>query len=94
MRIAGFTWLEDVAEKLWQKHSVSQREVEEVFGNSPYYRYVQKGHRRGENVYSALGQTDAGRYLIAFFICKSDRKALVLSARDMSDSERKQYEQR
>jgi len=27
--------------------------------------------RRGEDVYAALGQTEAGRYLIVFFYCES-----------------------
>jgi hypothetical protein len=36
--------------------------------NGPsHFRFVEKGHRRGENVYSAMGQTSGGRYLIVFF---------------------------
>lgn len=38
------------------------------------------------------GQTDAGRYLIVFFIYKSPGSALVLSARDMDSKERRRYE--
>jgi uncharacterized DUF497 family protein len=38
-----------------------------------------------------LGQTDAGRGLAVFFIYKSGGKALIISARDMSDRERKNY---
>jgi hypothetical protein len=48
--------------------------------NKPHFRFVEKGHRKGENVYSAVGQTDAGRYLICFFAQKQDNRALVLSA--------------
>ena len=55
-------WLEDVVEKLEQKHSVKQEEVKQIFANSPYFRFVEKGHRRGENVYSAMGRTEAGRF--------------------------------
>lgn len=50
--------------------------------------------RRGEDVYAALGQTEAGRYLIVFFIVKARHHALVLSARDMTQSERRRYERR
>jgi hypothetical protein len=42
-------------------------------------------------VYSALGQTDAGRYLSIFFIYKRTKEALILSSRDMAEKERKQY---
>jgi uncharacterized DUF497 family protein len=45
-------------------------------------------------VYSASGQTDAGRYLIVFFIHKPNNTALILSARDMDKKERRRYEQR
>jgi hypothetical protein len=46
---------------------------------------------RGEDVYRALGQTDAGRYLVVFFIHKLTREALILSARDMDHKERRSY---
>ena len=63
LNVTGFIWLEDIVEKLWRKHRVEQREVAEVFGGVPHFRLVEKGHRAGENVYAALGQTDGGRYL-------------------------------
>ena len=37
----------------------------------------------GEDVYMALGQTDAGRYLTILLIYKVSGDALILSARDM-----------
>jgi len=52
---------------------------------------VEKGHFRGENVYRALGQTEAGRYLVVFFIYKLTQEALILSARDMDRKERRVY---
>ena len=94
MKIEGFIWLEDVIEKLLDKHRVSQSEVEEMFSNSPKYRFAEKGHRAKENVYAALGRSDAGRYLICFFVLKIGNLALILSARDMTDSERKRYEKK
>jgi uncharacterized DUF497 family protein len=54
--------------------------------------YISEGHRRGENVYAAMGQTLAGRYLIIFFVLKTDHRALVVSARDMAPAERNRYE--
>lgn len=52
---------------------------------------MNKGHYRGEDVYRALGQTEAGRYMAIFFIHKLTHEALILSARDMDDQERKSY---
>lgn len=94
MFIDDFIWLRDVPEKLAGKHHVTQEEVEEVFVNGPRYRFVESGCRAGENVYAALGQTDAGRYLIVFFIRKAGNRALILSARDMDEKERRRYGQK
>lgn len=92
MYIDDFQWLPDVVEKLIVKHRVTQDDVEEVFFNDPRYRFVERGYRPGEDVYAALGQTDAGRYLVVFFIYKPGDVALVVSARDMDRRERRRYE--
>jgi len=94
MYIDDFIWLPDIVEKLVVKHNVTQDEVEDIFFNSPRYRLVESGNREGEDVYSASGQTDAGRYLIVFFIHKPGNTALIVSARDMDKNERRRYEQK
>ena len=66
-------------------------EVEEVFVYRPRFRFVAKDHQFGEDVYSAMGQTDAGRYLIVFFILKPYHRALIVSARNMDRKERREY---
>ncbi len=91
MGISGIIWLEKIVEKLARKHHLTQDEVEEVFVNTPQYRFIERGKIEGENVYAAYGQTDAGRYVTVIFIRKFDRRALIISARDMSKRERKQY---
>ena len=91
MLINEFVWLPEIIDKLEAKHRVSQDEVEEVFFAKPKYRFVESGHRAGENVYSAGGQTISGRYLMVFFIHKSDNSALILTARDMDSRERKRH---
>ncbi len=91
MRIEGIVWLRDVVDKLAAKHQVAPHEVEEVFRNNPKIRFVEKGRRKGENVYMALGRTGAGRYLAVLFILKRRREAWVLSARDMAKKERRYY---
>ncbi|MEK7857437.1 MAG: BrnT family toxin [Acidobacteriota bacterium] len=94
MKISGIIWLPGIVEKISRKHHVEQDEVREVLKSSSHFRFVEKGHRRGENVYSAMGQTGGGRYLIVFFVRKKTEQALILSARDMTDSERKRYEKK
>ena len=92
MKIDGIIWLRDIADKLEFKHNVTMEgEVEETLNNMPKFRFVEKGERKGEDVYMAFGRTDAGRYLSILFIYKKTKEALILSARDMADKERKQY---
>jgi uncharacterized protein len=91
MFIDDFIWLPNIIDKLEVKHQVLQDEVEEVFFNKPRFRFVESGFQKGEDVYSASGQTEEGRYLIVFFIHKSSNTALILSARDMDKKERKRY---
>lgn len=92
--ISRFIWLPSVVEKLVTKHHVTPEEVEETFYNAPIVRFHEKGRIEGEHLYAALGQSDGGRYLAVFFILKQQRRALVISARDMTDTERKRYERR
>ena len=94
MNITELFWLEEVVEKLAGKHQVEVHEVEEVFAESPRFRFVEKGHRPGEDVYSASGRSEAGRYLIVFFVHKSDGTALPLSARNMTKTEKRIYERK
>lgn len=94
MQVDKIIWVPHFVEKLDRKHDVTTTEVEEIFANQPYFRFVNKGERDGENVYSAMGQTDEGRYLIVFFILKSHNRALIISARDMDRKERRQYGKR
>ncbi len=91
MVIDDFVWLPEIVDKLLVKHDVSQDEAEAVFFDKPKFRFVEDGNRANEDVYSALGQTEAGRFLIVFFISKGSGTALVISARDMDGKERRQY---
>lgn len=91
MRITHVIWLRDIVEKLDWKHSISTDEVEEALRNRPRFRFMERGHVRGEDMYAAMGQTNAGRYLIVYFIHKHNNAALVISARDMDKKERKRY---
>jgi len=92
LKIKGLIWFDDIVEKLTRKHNVQQNEVREILHNKPLFRFVEKGHRSGENVYAAMGQTDSNRYLIVFFVYKNDKRALILSAQGMTKVERSLYE--
>src|SRR5205085_4710863 len=81
MKIDGLIWLRDIVDKLAWKHQVDPEEVEEALNNKPKIRFVEKGARKGEDVYMALGQTEAGRYLAILFIYKQTKEALILSAK-------------
>jgi uncharacterized protein len=94
LKVSGIIWLDEIVEKIARKHRVTQDEAREILTGPSHFRFVEKGHRTGENVYAAMGQTDSGRYLVVFFIRKSTQEALVVSARDMTNSERKRYEKK
>ena len=91
MRLNEVIWKDYYVDKIEVKHGVLTDEVEEVLFAKPHVRRAQKGHVKGEDLYTAYGQTDAGRYLIVFFIRKGTA-ALPISARDMTDSEARYYE--
>jgi hypothetical protein len=78
MRITGFLWLEAVVEKIERKHHLDTAEVE-------------SGKVDGEDLYAAHGRSAEGRYLTIFFIRKLDRRALIVTARDMDRKERRKY---
>jgi uncharacterized DUF497 family protein len=91
VKITGIIWLEDIVEKIAWKHSVRDYEIVEVLQENPYFRFVEKGYQRDEDLYAALGRTNSGRYLIIY---KTDGNALIVSARDMTKTERRKYERR
>lgn len=80
-----------VIDKLIWKHNISELEVRQVFNNQPNIRFIEKGKIKGEHLYVASGRTDAGRYLLVFFIMKKNKKALIVTGRDMTERERRKY---
>ena len=92
MEIAHIICPLNIEEKLEAKHNLRVREARQVLLHHSRIRFVEKGHIKGENVYSALGQSYGGRYLIVFFVYKpSNQTVIIISARDMSNKERKSY---
>lgn len=81
-------------EKLAWKHAVLPHEVEEILGGKCRIFKKESGKVEGEDLYNALGRTKAGRYLSVFFIKKLNRKALIITARDMTKREKKRYDKK
>jgi uncharacterized DUF497 family protein len=93
LNVRGIIWVEEFVEKLASKHDVQREEIGQVLTNrKTMFRFVEKGHRRGEDVYAALGRTGAGRCLVVFFVRKEDGRAMVVSACTMTQSEKRRYE--
>lgn len=91
MVIREIVWLDDVVAKIERKHRVSTEEVEEVLHSKPMIRRIERGRVFGEDLYVALGRTEAGRLVAVFFLRKPSSRALVITARDMDAKERRLY---
>lgn len=91
MKIEEIVWLEEVVDKIARKHHVTSEEVEELFERNPKIRFLEEGDIMGENMYIASGKTFAGRYLTVIFIYKKTKNALIITARDMTKKEQRQY---
>ena len=87
----GFDWDEGNLLKNWEKHEVSGSECEQVFFNRPLVAEPDAKHSTGEWRYYVLGQTDSGRRLFLVFTVR-DNLIRVISAREMSRRERREYE--
>jgi uncharacterized DUF497 family protein len=86
-----FEWDGGNAEKNWLRHRVSQSESEQVFFNRPLVLAKDEHHSKEELRWYALGGTDAGRLLFVVYTLRGE-KVRVISARDMTPRERKDYE--
>jgi len=91
LKINYVIWKNRFVEKIAIKHNISIYEVEDVLFSKPHIRISEKGRINDESLYVAYGQTKAGRYLTIFFILKQKSSALPISARDMTLSERRYY---
>ena len=83
MRIHSFDW-DFINVGHIARHHVSPDEVEEACFNGPL---VLRG--RGGRYY-ALGRTDSGRYIMVVLECRGGI-ARVITARNMTDAERRRF---
>jgi uncharacterized protein len=89
-RATGFDWDEGNADKNWRKHAVRFSECEEVFSRTPLVAAAGARHPGAEARFTTLGRTALGRLLSIVFTFRGDR-IRVISARDMSRKERREY---
>ena len=94
MKISECLWLDEFVDKIIRKHHVLPEEVEEIFSRDPLIRRLESGQVKGEDLFIAFGTTNPGRYLTVLFVRKKDKRALVISAREMTKGERKKYGKR
>lgn len=86
----GFDWDEWNAPKIWEKHSVSRADCEQVFFNEPLVVAEDIKHSEEEHRFYVLGITDQSRLLFLVFTLRDDR-IRVITARDMNRKERRIY---
>ena len=77
----------DIIEKIKVKHQVDWWEAQEVFFNDEPPPLT----RKSQGKYVMYGCTYNGRYLMVGFIYRRPKVAVVRTARDMTDKEKKLY---
>jgi uncharacterized DUF497 family protein len=90
LSVDGFDRDEGNIDKNWKKDQVSNSECEELFFNLPLMMADDQIHSLDEKRYYSLGHTNANRWLFIAFTIR-ENKIRVISARDMSQKERKIY---
>ena len=90
MTIDDIIWPEDRVEHI-ARHGVTPEEVEQVCFGKPL---VRRAKSEGENpVYYVQGQTEAGRYLFCVVIRFADGNGYPVTAREMTEKEKRRYRQ-
>ncbi len=87
----GFEWDSGNAPKIWERHEVTPGEAEQIFFNQPLIVIADAKHSKAEQRFYVLGQTDSGRWLFTVFTMRK-KLIRVISARDMSRRERREYD--
>ena len=88
MQVHQIIWPEDRVDHI-ARHAVTPEEFEQAcFGDTQVYRNKSEGPNP---VYSVLGRTTAGRYLLCVVIRFPDGNGFPITARDMTDQEKRRY---
>lgn len=87
----SFEWDSGNIDKNFKKHNVSCQESEEVFNNQPLLVAEDKNHSKNETRFHVLGKSNSNRYLFLSITIRN-QKIRIISIRDMSKKEKKEYE--
>jgi hypothetical protein len=90
--IVSFDWDDGNQSKNEIKHSVSNKESEEVFFNQPIFFFIDQKHSSTEQRILVYGKTNCDRHLTLIFTKRAD-KIRIISVRDMNKKERAKYEE-
>ncbi len=83
----------EIKEKIAVKHGLAFSEIIEVFINQEYRPLIVRSRQeiRSRWRYAALGRSFAGKYLTVIFVLERNSVARVITARAMSEAEKKRY---
>jgi uncharacterized DUF497 family protein len=87
-----FEWDEAKAGANKKKHGVTFWEATEVFGDELSSFVVDPDHPKGEERFLLFGKTESSKYLVVSFTERAEI-VRIISARRMTPSERRAYEQ-
>jgi uncharacterized DUF497 family protein len=88
-----FEWDLGKAASNLQKHGVSFAEAMTVFGDTLEATIPDPAHAESESRFISMGHSEAGRLLVVAYT-ERERRVRIISAREATSKERKQYESR
>ncbi|MFN0111479.1 MAG: BrnT family toxin [Blastocatellia bacterium] len=88
----AFDWDKNKAAENLVKHGVSFDEAETVFDDPLYVDLYDPDHSIGEHRFIILGESAQGRLLMVSYTERSNLTRLI-SARELTTTERKKYEE-
>ena len=92
LHYVDYEWDETKAARNFDKHRVSFEEAVTVFGDPLYTDFYDPDHSVEEHRYLIMGQSTAGRLLIVSYT-EQDEIVRLISAREVTSSERRAYEE-
>jgi uncharacterized protein len=87
-----FEWDQDKASSNLSKHGVSFEEAKSVFDDALYVDFYDPDHSGDEERYLIVGASNRGRLLIVSY-AERDGSTRLISAREVTRSEREVYEE-
>ena len=90
MRVTSVYFASDEIQEKIEYRGISIDDICEVFRQKPVV-HVDGRDRFGNKKYFAWGQTQAGRYLFIVFVPERPADARIISARDMTEREKKRH---